>query len=141
VSGGQASADLGYSASAAAIAPSSAPKAGGPGRPKGSRNKSTLEMVRWIGEKFGKLPIEEACRLAMATPREIIAECGVDHDKAWAIKTSMLAAVLPYTSSKMPQALEVTKTERFFVVQLGELPPVEDEVEGGYQLDLMNSTG
>jgi hypothetical protein len=97
-------------------------------------------MVRYLGQKFGKLPIEEACRLAMASPQAIIQECGVDHEKAWAIKTSMLAAVLPYTSSKMPQALEVTKTERF-VVQFGPLPEIDDEADGGFELDLMNSTG
>lgn len=92
----------------------------GPGRPKGSQNRNTQAVAHYLVTRYG-CPVEGTLALGMKPLAELVAELrevsratGLDigGDLLDVLKLQMqaLAGAMPYTRSRMPQAVEVKDT-------------------------------
>jgi len=89
------------------------------GRPKGSVNRLTRDLVRVVVHKLGRHPLEEVARLYQADRDELVAVFG-QGVKVAEIKERLLFKLVDATTPKMPVQVEVDKTETVTVV-LGDL--------------------
>jgi hypothetical protein len=77
------------------------------GRPAGSRNRRTQEIVDYLTAKY-PLPLEGLLRLAAMSIDEIRAELGCSALEAGQERRHALVAVLPYIHQRQPIAVDVT---------------------------------
>lgn len=82
----------------------------GPGRPKGSRNKSTQEWVDYFMTK-NKSPLMVLGELYSKDTIELAREMRCDRIDALKLQISAANAVLPYVHKKQPLAIETTGEE------------------------------
>lgn len=83
----------------------------GPGRPKGSPNKRTEDLRRFILARF-KHPVVALMEIGSIPTIELISELRLDPDKALALQIRALSEAAPYVDSKMPMKLTVSDGDR-----------------------------
>ncbi len=120
----------------------------GPGRPKGSRNRSTEEWRQFVLSRH-RSPLVQLAEIAEATPEELARAWGLyryeyyqgervaehlDTGAAAARKVEAMRALLPYLHQAQPQAVEMRGEQRAIIV-IGDAvslqPGYEGRVAGG----------
>lgn len=86
-------------------------RAGGPGRPKGSPNKRTEDLRRYILHRF-KHPIVAAAEIYSMPVSALAAALDCDKDAAAALQLKAIAVVAPYVDSTMPQRMQIDADPR-----------------------------
>lgn len=80
---------------------------GGRGRPKGSRNRTTQDLIRLISET-GRHPIIAMAEI-VATPIDVIAKTlGCKKIEAAEYHRKVMSDLAPYVAQKLPQAVQIT---------------------------------
>ncbi|OAN50685.1 hypothetical protein A6A05_11815 [Magnetospirillum moscoviense] len=76
------------------------------GRPKGSRNRRTKEMVEYLQHRY-RDPLEGAFATFSRSAADLAAELGCTKLEAFDRQAHCMALALPYVHSKMPVAVNV----------------------------------
>ena len=97
-----------------AVAEDGAERTGRAGRPKGSRNRSTTEMVRFL-HTFGQGPLVGAVKIVNTVEadglpdiRGLAQRLGVDREDALKVWIKCAELVAPYMAQKLPTAVHVS---------------------------------
>lgn len=130
----------------------------GPGRPKGSRNRSTQEWRDFVLSRH-RSPLVQLAEIAEATPEELARAWGLyryeyfqgvrvaqslDTGAAAARKVEAMRALLPYLHQAQPQAVAVTGEQRAVIVVGGSVamqPGYEGRMAGGGLPILLEAEG
>ncbi len=98
----------------------------GRGRPKGALNRSTVEMRRYIANKYSVSPLEFLVGLLNTDTQTIIEETGCKVENVIKVQTSAAVAALPYLHQKMPVDVHVADTKRHLVLMEGMTSEAEE---------------
>ena len=96
-------------------------KPAGPGRPKGSRNRSTAELAKLVSTT-GRHPVLAMAEI-VSTPIDVIAaSLGCKRIEAAEYHRKVMADLAPYVAQKMPTAVQVegATAGMLTIVQLGQ---------------------
>lgn len=106
------------------------------GRPPGSRNKRTAEMVRYITSRYGS-PLERLAQIYSADPHCLALTHGIKVAEALDLMKSAAIAALPYIEQKRPVAVDLAGkgTLQLIIGDIGQADP-DDALEHGFSLDL-----
>jgi hypothetical protein len=138
-------------------APRPEPKSGPQGgRPRGSRNKSTQEWVRYLGSRY-QSPLVGLAETWSRPPRQLAEELGlvktvvtrdaegnesvrevVDVAAAVAMQQQARIAALPYWHQKLPMAIEI-KEERLGMMVIQGFSGPDSVPAGGLRLDYIDN--
>ncbi|MCE7026415.1 hypothetical protein [Jiella avicenniae] len=114
----------------------------GPGRPKGSRNRSTAELAKLISTT-GRHPVLAMAEI-VSTPIDVIAATlGCKRIEAAEYHRKVMADLAPYVAQKMPTAVQVegATAGMLTIVQLGQATGGGGLSEHGLALTLAGGTG
>lgn len=78
----------------------------GPGRPAGSRNRSTDEWRRYLLGRYGS-PLERLLQVAMADTRELAKAVGLSVGAVWQEQLHAREVCARYLHQAMPQAVDL----------------------------------
>ena len=107
---------------------------GGPGRPRGSRNRKTAELAELLKRRHGRGPLELLIERAMADTKALAKELGVDPWDVWKEQNRLAEAAVPYFEQKMPIDIDARST-REVIVQLVAPPGVRAPRGAGLVLE------
>lgn len=79
----------------------------GRGRPPGSRNRATQEMVDYLAAKGYGMPLERLAQIYSADPVLLAAELGLTRGDAIDLICKAASAALPYVHRKQPVAVDM----------------------------------
>lgn len=98
------------------------------GRPPGSRNRRTQEIVDYLTSKY-PLPLEGLLRMAAMSIEEIVAELGCTKLEAQQEKRQAWIATLPYIHQRQAIAVDVTnhKMVHLTIVEGSDEPGAEGD--------------
>ncbi len=110
-----------------------APRRGG--RPKGARNKRTVEMVRYLESRYGP-PLERLAQLYSADPKELARQHHIKVKDALALMKDAAVAALPYMHQKQPVSVDVEGKGTFQLI-VGQVADAElEQAEDGFSVVL-----
>ncbi|MEE9395270.1 MAG: hypothetical protein V3W41_22485 [Planctomycetota bacterium] len=90
----------------------------GPGRPKGARNKTTDDMVKYLRARYAD-PLEFLAQ-TISRPVEVLAkEIGCKTAEALARQITAAGVLLPYIHSRQPQTLQVEGADFVLMINTG----------------------
>lgn len=100
----------------------------GAGRPKGSKNKRTEEMRKYLRYK-GVLPVDVLAGMynadpqIIATAKKFADAAGVSITDAFKLMKQSAEALMPYTEQKLPTQVDVETVHQLPLLQLFNQPP------------------
>lgn len=111
----------------------------GPGRPKGSPNRTTLQLARLLRARNYRDPAEFLAALVTMDTRELVKSIGgEDPEKVLNIQRAAAADLMPYFHQRLPAVAEEQKEEARTLIVMGDLvaqKSVIDQVLGGSRRD------